>query len=107
MQFIRDPFAISFPFKFDRCSLAAEAALTSMSVQWTFIMLEIQYLVLMREAWYSSWSHSKRAECPQKNRSLQHLSRLRVKLDYKKTITHQKAIMDQLYRERKEMLVRH
>lgn len=68
-----------------------------MSLQWTFITLEIQYLVLMREAWYSSWSQSNRAECVQGHTALQHRRQLSVLetediLDYLKTNTPPKAI---------------
>lgn len=91
MQFIRDPVEDPFPFKYDRCSVLSEAALTSMSLQWTFITLEIQYLVLMREAWYSSWSESNEAECLQGYRALLHPSTLEIFLRMKK-IAYQIAI---------------
>lgn len=42
LQF-RDRFAIPFLIKYDRCSLDAQTALTSISLQWTSVTLEIQY----------------------------------------------------------------
>lgn len=110
MQFIRDPFAIPFPFKYDRCSLAAEAALTSMSLQWTFITLEIQYLVLMREAWYSSWSQSTEQNVYRDTQHCCTILEIEGVLDYLKTIAPEKAVsswIDQIDIESKNMLVWH
>lgn len=66
LQF-RDQFAIPFPIKCDRCSLDSQAALTSISLQWTSITLGIQYYL-------NEWSlvlleSSNSAKCLQADRT--------------------------------------
>lgn len=61
MQFIWDPFAIPFPLKYDRCSLAAEVTLTSMKSAvdihhpWNSILgLNERSLVFLQESFKQS-----------------------------------------------------
>lgn len=95
MQFIRDPFAIPFPLKYDRCSLAAEAALTSMKSAvdihhpWNPIFgLNERSLVFLQE----SFKQSRLSTGTRSAAASLTLIHTGSRCNYLKTITYQKAI---------------